>query len=87
MHQRDLFHHPTPIEPKAGTQKAEILAALRRAEFIGTNFGVSNVTLNNIAFRFSARIHELKHKNHFQIRTGPTLANGLVHYYLTEKNQ
>jgi hypothetical protein len=38
------------------TQAEKILAALEKAG----DYGVTNVTLNRIAFRYSARLHELR---------------------------
>ena len=75
MTQGDLFHAKrTPTEPNEGTQKARILALLRQ----GGEFGVSNVDLNAVAFRYAARIHELRTENGFDIETGPTGPRGEV---------
>jgi hypothetical protein len=67
-------------EPKAGTQKAMILAVFR------AEVRVSNVTLNGIAFRYTARIAELRQAG-FDIATGPTGRNGLVWYRLNESRE
>jgi hypothetical protein len=46
------------IRPKS--QKQKVLEALRR----GGKFGILNVELNKICFRYGARIHELRREGY-----------------------
>lgn len=58
------------------TQSEKIVAALEKAG----DYGVTNVTLNRIAFRYSARLAELRKEGH-QIST-LYIAPGLFRYVL-----
>jgi len=79
MTQGDLFHAKrTPTEPNEGTQKARILALLRD----GGIMGACNTDMNDICFRYAARIHELRTVHGFDIETGGTMDGGIVWYRL-----
>lgn len=58
------------------TQQEKILAILEKAG----DHGVTNVTLNRIAFRYGARLHELR-KQGYQIST-LYIAPGLFRFVL-----
>lgn len=60
------------------SQKDRILDLLRRREF------VTNAELNQVAFRYSARIHELRAEGH-NIRWAAVKGRpGLTRYYIQE---
>ena len=58
------------------SQKDRILDLLRRREF------VTNAELNEVAFRYSARIHELRAEGHDIRWTAVKGRPGLTRYYI-----